>query len=129
RKGGKVSAVTTMGCLKSAAVTLLLLFFLLNVADSYPNFDSSSMSCGECSLGLNRVFSRDRPIYQCMGCCFSRAYPTPQTAMQTMAIPKNITSEATCCVAKHSYETKVDDITVRNHTECHCSTCYYHKLI
>ncbi|XP_043998373.1 glycoprotein hormones alpha chain isoform X2 [Gambusia affinis] len=124
-----VSAVTTMGCMKSAAGTLLLWFFLLNVADSYPNFDSPSMGCGECSLGLNRVLSRDRPIYQCKGCCFSRAYPTPQTAMQTMAIPKNITSEATCCVAKHSYETKVDDFPVRNHTECHCSTCYYHKLI
>ncbi|XP_054909191.1 glycoprotein hormones alpha chain [Poeciliopsis prolifica] len=125
-----VSAVTTMGCIKSAAVTLLLLFFLLNVADSCSNFDSSSIGCGKCSLGLNRFFSsRDRPIYQCMGYCFSWAYPTPQKALQTMAVHKNITSQASCCVAKHSYETQVNDLTVKNHTACHCSTCYYHKLI
>ncbi|XP_014856621.1 PREDICTED: glycoprotein hormones alpha chain [Poecilia mexicana] len=125
-----VSAVTTMGCMKSAAVTLLLLSFLLNVADSYPKFDSSRMSCGKCSLVLNDFLSKDHAqIYQCKGCCFSRAYPTPQMKMQTMSVPKNITSEASCCVAKHSYEMMQGTIPVRNHTECHCSTCYYHKLI
>ncbi|TWW72030.1 glycoprotein hormones alpha chain [Takifugu rubripes] len=123
-----LNKVTAMGSAKSAGAVLLLLSFLLYVADSYPNFPKSNMGCEECTLTKNSGFSRDRPIYQCMGCCFSRAYPTPLKAMTTMTIPKNITSEATCCVAKQSYQTEVAGIKVRNHTECHCSTCYYHKI-
>uniref|UniRef100_A0A7N9APU2 Glycoprotein hormones alpha chain n=1 Tax=Mastacembelus armatus TaxID=205130 RepID=A0A7N9APU2_9TELE len=123
------TAATTMGFMKSAGLFLLLLSSLLYVADSYPNTDLSNMGCEECTLRKNSVFSRDRPVYQCMGCCFSRAYPTPLKAMKTMTIPKNITSEATCCVAKHSYEIEVaPGIKVRNHTDCHCSTCYFHKI-
>ncbi|CAK6956900.1 glycoprotein hormones alpha chain [Scomber scombrus] len=117
-----------MGSVRSAGLSLLLLSFLLYLADSYPNVDLSNMGCEECTLRKNSFFSRDRPIYQCMGCCFSRAYPTPLKAMRSMSIPKNITSEATCCVAKNSYETEVDGIRVRNHTDCHCSTCYFHKI-
>ncbi|XP_029982809.1 glycoprotein hormones alpha chain [Sphaeramia orbicularis] len=117
-----------MGSVKSAGLSVLLVSFLLYVANSYPNSDFSNMGCEECTLKKNFYFSRDRPIYQCMGCCFSRAYPTPLRARMTMMIPKNITSEATCCVAKHGYETEVDGIRVKNHTECHCSTCYYHKI-
>ncbi|KAM9707598.1 glycoprotein hormones alpha chain isoform 1-T1 [Menidia menidia] len=123
-----VSATTKMGSVKSAGVSLLVLSFILNIVNSYPNIDSSDMGCEECKLRKNSFFSRDRPIYQCMGCCFSRAYPTPLRTMKTMMIPKNITSEATCCVAKHSYEIKINEITMRNHTDCHCSTCYYHKI-
>nr|BAJ05295.1 gonadotropin common-alpha subunit [Epinephelus merra] len=117
-----------MGSVRSAGLNLLLLSFLLYIADSYPNIDLPNIGCEECTLRKNSVFSRDRPVYQCMGCCFSRAYPTPLKAMKTMTIPKNITSEATCCVAKHSYETEVAGIRVRNHTDCHCSTCYFHKI-
>ncbi|XP_068194840.1 glycoprotein hormones alpha chain isoform X2 [Antennarius striatus] len=118
-----------MGSLKSVGLNLLFFFFLLYVADSYPNIGQSNMGCQECTLRKNSVFSRDRrPVYQCMGCCFSRAYPTPLKAMRTMSIPKNITSEATCCVAKDHHETVVDFIRVRNHTDCHCSTCYFHKI-
>ncbi|XP_069008450.1 glycoprotein hormones alpha chain [Embiotoca jacksoni] len=123
-----VTAATTMGSVKSAGLSLLLLSFLLYIADSYPNIDLSNMGCEECALRKNLVFSKERPVYQCVGCCFSRAYPTPLKAMKTMTIRKNITSEATCCVAKHSYEIEVNGIKVRNHTECHCSTCYYHKI-
>ncbi|KAM4541646.1 glycoprotein hormones alpha chain [Odontesthes bonariensis] len=123
-----VSATTRMGSVKSAGVSLLLLSFLLYIADSYPNIDSSDMGCEECKLRKNSLFSRDRPIYQCMGCCFSKAYPTPLKTIKTMTIKKNITSEATCCVAKHSHEIRINDITLRNHTDCHCSTCYYHKI-
>nr|BAF81899.1 glycoprotein hormones alpha subunit [Pseudolabrus sieboldi] len=117
-----------MGSMKSAGLYLLLLSFLLYVSDSYPNNDQSNMGCEECALRKNSLFSIERPLYQCMGCCFSRAYPTPLKAMKTMPNPKNITSEATCCVAKHGYETEVFGIRVRNHTECHCSTCYFHKI-
>ncbi|KAM8913565.1 glycoprotein hormones alpha chain [Spinachia spinachia] len=117
-----------MGSVKPAGLSLVLLLFLVYIADSYPNRDLSNMGCDECTLKRNTVFSKDSPIYQCMGCCFSRAYPTPLKSMKTMTVQKNITSEATCCVAKHSYETVVADIPVRNHTECHCSTCYFHKI-
>ncbi|XP_015240656.1 PREDICTED: glycoprotein hormones alpha chain [Cyprinodon variegatus] len=119
----QVSA-TTMGCVKSTRVSLLLLCFLLNVADY------SSLACEGCTPRLNKFFAHYGSIYQCMGCCFSRAYPTPQSALETMSVKKNITSEAWCCVAKHSYEIVLGgELTVRNHTACHCSTCYYHKVI
>ncbi|XP_068436249.1 glycoprotein hormones alpha chain [Clinocottus analis] len=117
-----------MGSVKSAGLSLLLMSFLIYIADSNPNHDLSNPGCEECSLKRNVLFLREPPIYQCSGCCFSRAYPTPLKTMKTMTNPKNITSEATCCVAKHSYKTKVDRIDVRNHTECHCSTCYFHKI-
>nr|AWV55532.1 gonadotropin alpha subunit [Mugil cephalus] len=117
-----------MGSVKSAGVSFLVLSFLLYVADSYPNIDLSNMGCVECTLRKNELFSRDRPIYQCSGCCFSKAFPTPLSTMKTMTIPKNITSEASCCVARHSYETEVGGARVRNHTDCHCSTCYFHKI-
>ncbi|XP_037550925.1 glycoprotein hormones alpha chain [Nematolebias whitei] len=123
-----VSAASTMLSVKPTGASLLLLYFLLYIAESYANVESSSVSCEECKLRLNKHFSRDRPIYQCMGCCFSRAYPTPLGSMKTMMVRKNITSEATCCVAKHSYETNFGDIMLRNHTECHCSTCLFHKI-
>ncbi|KAG7224192.1 hypothetical protein INR49_019927 [Caranx melampygus] len=116
-----VTSAATMGSVRSAGLCLLLLSFCLYIADSYPNIDPS-----------NRVHAeKEQPlpnIYQCMGCCFSRAYPTPLKAMRTMNNPKNITSEATCCVAKHSYKTEVAGIIVKNHTDCHCSTCYFHKI-
>ncbi|XP_035466476.1 glycoprotein hormones alpha chain [Scophthalmus maximus] len=128
-----VTATTTMGSVRSAVLSFLLLSFFLHIADSYPNIDASNMGCEECKLRKNSLFSGDHPVYQCMGCCFSKAYPTPLKTIKTMMIPKNITSEATCCVAKNSYESVFQTdvgvgIKVRNHTECHCSTCFFHKI-
>ncbi|XP_072313630.1 glycoprotein hormones alpha chain-like [Eucyclogobius newberryi] len=115
----------TKGSVKSRGISVLLLTSFLYLVDTY---SYSNAGCEECSLKRNVLFSMERPVYQCMGCCFSRAYPTPLRARKTMANPKNITSEATCCVAKNGSDTEVGGIQVRNHTECHCSTCYFHKV-
>ncbi|XP_029971978.1 glycoprotein hormones alpha chain [Salarias fasciatus] len=113
---------------KPAGLSLLLLSALLQAVESYPNMEAPNMGCEECSLQKNDLFTLDQPIYQCKGCCFSRAYPTPLRAMDTMLNRKNITSEATCCVAKHSYEVRVNELKLRNQTECHCSTCLHHQI-
>ncbi|XP_061896453.1 glycoprotein hormones alpha chain [Entelurus aequoreus] len=120
------ATATIMRSVKSAATCLLLLSALLYYADSYPDMVSSDAACNECALKKNELFSGDLPIYQCMGCCFSRAYPTPLNVKKAMMIPKNFTSEATCCIAIDSYV--VRHMNVRNHTRCHCDTCRFHKI-
>ncbi|CAN9502076.1 unnamed protein product [Ophioblennius macclurei] len=123
-----VTAGTIVGSVKSSGLSLLLLSGLLHAVDSYANVERPDKRCKECSLQKNSFFSLDHPIYQCEGCCFSRAYPTPLAAMDTMLNRKNITSEATCCVAKHSYEVKVNELKLRNQTECYCNTCLHHQI-
>ncbi|XP_012678209.1 glycoprotein hormones alpha chain [Clupea harengus] len=113
---------------KSCVASLLLVSILVHVGDFYPNSDIATVGCERCHLGVNDFFSKPGPqVYQCMGCCFSRAYPTPLRSKNTMMVPKNITSEATCCVARQYETVSVYGVNVQNHTECHCSTCYHHK--
>ncbi|KAJ0009132.1 hypothetical protein NQD34_016547 [Periophthalmus magnuspinnatus] len=106
-----------MGSVRPKNVLLLLgMMYFCSVETSRDG------GCEACALHRHHLFPG---VYQCMGCCFSRAFPTPPATLRTMVRPKPITSQASCCVAS-SYEEV--ELTVKNHTSCHCGTCKYHKI-
>ncbi|KAK7910501.1 hypothetical protein WMY93_015185 [Mugilogobius chulae] len=107
-----------MDCVRAGEMLLLLWAMFFCGVES--NRDDG---CEECTLRRHPFL----PVYQCMGCCFSRAFPTPYSSLRTMVQPKPITSQASCCVADTFYQVMIDNESVKNHTSCHCSTCKYHK--
>uniref|UniRef100_A0A3Q3DGN4 Glycoprotein hormones alpha chain n=2 Tax=Hippocampus comes TaxID=109280 RepID=A0A3Q3DGN4_HIPCM len=124
----EAATATIMGAVKFVGPLLFFVTSLFCMVNSYPDLDLSHIGCNECALKKNDFFSRDKPVYQCKGCCFSMAYPTPHWIKKLMMNPKNITSEAACCTARSSELVKVQNLMVRNHTECYCDTCIYHKI-
>ncbi|XP_077586809.1 LOW QUALITY PROTEIN: glycoprotein hormones alpha chain [Stigmatopora nigra] len=121
------ATASLMGSVKSFGPILLLFSSLLYMAESYTDMDFLHSGCEECSLKRRLVFPEGE-IYQCKGCCFSKAYPTPLNIKKEMLNPKNITSEAGCCIASKDHVVVVSDIILRNHTECVCGTCMYHTI-
>nr|BAJ14765.1 glycoprotein hormone alpha subunit [Eptatretus atami] len=102
---------------------VLLMWTSLLKAD----FQDSSRCTLRTSTFLRELNHKLHHVLQCAGYCFSRAYPTPPSVMDSMISPKNITSEALCCVASSWTQLKIHSVTIYNHTACSCGPCYYHQ--
>ncbi|XP_076144453.1 glycoprotein hormones alpha chain-like [Alosa pseudoharengus] len=114
---------------KSCVASLLLVSILLHIGDFYATKRCHPVKGrDECKLTEHPSLSMPgAPIYQCKGGCYSIAYPTPLRSKGTMLVQKNITSEASCCVAREFKSLGLYNLKLLNHTDCHCSTCRHQK--
>uniref|UniRef100_A0A493T7C7 Glycoprotein hormones alpha chain n=1 Tax=Anas platyrhynchos platyrhynchos TaxID=8840 RepID=A0A493T7C7_ANAPP len=102
---------------KYAAVTLTILSVFLHLLHSFP--DGEFLMQGKLLSKLIR-FSL---YHLCLGSCFFSKV-LAKCGFNCVANPNYF---FTCVCFLFFKITLKDNVKIENHTDCHCSTCYYHK--